>query len=36
MTNRHDRIRWTRWYVAVLLVLLLQVLFYAWFTEVWR
>lgn len=28
--------KWRFWYLAVLLVLLLQILFYYWFTKFWE
>ena len=31
----HEK-RWTMLYAGVLLFLILQILLYAWFTEVWR
>ncbi|GEM_PF-3846955 len=36
MTSTDDNRRWRRRYLAVVLFLLLQILLYAWFTEVWK
>ncbi len=36
MTHDPSNRRWIRWYVGVLVFLLLQIVLYAWFTEAWR
>lgn len=33
--NTHKKQNWGRWYIAVILFLLLQIVLYYWFTKYW-